>query len=338
MGARSISVAVASALLIASCGDTQNAASSDVGSSLPDVVNDTSSVVTPIAAPTRCSEPPFGEVPSSPPHAIAEVVAPWVDAHPELFAGMWWDGATEEFVFPTVSVDRATALITTELPADLSYRVELVGRSASDLESLQIRASELGLDGFQGSGRRVWDATVEINLAVLDQSSIDTVTEAFEANLDGICLTGADPDDVVPEGPQPTAGAGWRLLADQMGKGEPYTAQVALGGGEYDMLWSSLGLDGEQPTVDFDTEIVVQFGAVYSGSCPEIRLDDVVIDQASGSVTAEIVQLGGERICTSDANPRSYLVAIDRSALPQPPFTVSAYPDCSWCTTVQIAR
>lgn len=285
-----------------------------------------------------CDEPPFGDVPSLPPHATAELVAPWVDAHPELFAGMWWDGSTEEFVFPTVSVDRATSLIVSELPADLSYREELVERSASDLEALQIRATELDIDGFQGSGRRVWDATVEINLAVLDQSSIDAITEAFKADLDGICVTGADPGDVMPEGPQPTAGAGWRLLADQTGTGEPYTARVALDGAEYELLWTSLGLDGEQPVVDFDAEIVVHFGAVYSGSCPEIRLDDVIIDRASGSVVAKIVQLGGERICTSDAIPRSYLVAIDRSVLPTPPFTVSAYPDCSWCTTVQIAR
>jgi len=337
MGARLISVAVASVMVLAGCGDTQSAGSVDVPSSLPDIANDTGSVAAAPATPMVCDIPPFGDVPSSPPQAAAQVVAPWVDTHPELFSGMWWDGSTEEFVFPSVSVDRATALIVGELPVDLSYRVELVQRSASDLEALQIRAGELDNVGFQGSGRRVWDATVEINLAVLDQPSIDAIAEAFETDLDGICVTGADPSDVVPEGPQPTAGAGWRLLADQTGKGEPYTAQVAFSGAEYELLWTSLDLGGERPAVNFDVEIVVHFGAVYSGSCPEIRLDDVVIDQASGSVVAAIVQLGGERICTSDANPRSYLVAIDRSILPAPPFTVSAYPDCSWCSTVQVA-
>ena len=153
-------------------------------------------------------------------------------------------------------------------------------------------------------------------------------------NLDPTCATGVDSATDVP-GPQPTAGAGWRLLTNQR-RGEPYTAHVAVNAAEYEALWVSLAMEGEAPAVNFDSEIVVQFGAVYGSSCPEIRLDDVTIEPDRGSVSAEIVSFGDHDECTADANPRSYVVAVDRARLPAVPFRVSLQPGCWTCESVHV--
>jgi hypothetical protein len=218
------------------------------------------------------------------------------------------------------------------LPGDLAYRVEVVPHSASALEVLQQRAvtlNELGI--YAGSGHRVWDGLLEVDLPILDEPSLDAVREVFAGDLEAICVTGADPATVPPEGPQPTSGDGWRLLADQTQRGESYSVHVAVSPTEYESLWASLALDGEPPPVDFATEIVIHFGAVYGSSCPEIRLDDVNFDLDRSLVTAAVVLLGGNRACTADANSRAYVVAVEKARLPGVPFVVSLQPDCPYC-------
>ncbi|MEP7115281.1 MAG: hypothetical protein ABI862_18610 [Ilumatobacteraceae bacterium] len=91
-------------------------------------------------------------------------------------------------------------------------------------------------------------------------------------------------------------------MADQTQRGEAYSVDAAVNPTEYKSLWASLALGGHPPTVDFATEIVIHFGAVFSGSCPEIRLDGVNFDLDRLLVTAAVIQLGGNRECTADAN------------------------------------
>ena len=85
-------------------------------------------------------------------------------------------------------------------------------------------------------------------------------------------------------------------------------------------LWAEIGLAAPVPEVDFEEHVVIWFSAVVSGSCPEIRLDDVVVD---GSVVyPEIADLKRVLICTLDAVPHAYVVALDRSRLPSGPFVI----------------
>jgi hypothetical protein len=267
------------------------------------------------------------------------VVTPWADAHPDLFAGVWWDRAAGQFVFATIDAEQSPALIEQELPADLAYRVEVVPHSASELTLLQQRVASLAEMGIQaGSANRVWDGLLEIDVPILDQPTMDAVREVFAGDLDAICVTGADPATVPPDGPQPTSGDGWQLLADQTQRGAPFSVHVAVNTEEYESLWASLTLDGEPPPVDFATQIVIHFGAVYSGSCPEIRLDGVNFDLDRSLVTAAVVQLGGNRVCTADANSRAYVVAVDKSRLPGVPFVVSLQPDCTYCAHLDVTN
>ncbi len=265
------------------------------------------------------------------------IVSTVIDAHPELFAGSWWDGASGGYVFTTIDATQAAALLDQELPADVAYRLEIVARNASQLAATQDRASALAGHGLVVSAYpRVWDAIVEVDLAILDQPTVDAVREVFAGDLDAICVTGADPATLPPDGPQPTAGDGWRLLADQIGRGGAYSMHVAVDDAEYQSLWASLSLDGDRPPVDFADEIVIHFGASYGGNCPEIRLDGVDFDLARSMVTPDIVLLGGNRMCNADSNPHAYVVAVDKARLPPVPFTVGLDADCTSCVVADV--
>ena len=326
-------------MLVAACGDPASVRPNDEGAAAaPDPAAVESLPQTNSVAPSSdvqlCTDEAFiGSRGSAQPLESDTVeITQWVDAKPDLFAGVWWDGSLVQWVFASVDVEQSSVLIAQELRPDLAYRVEHVPRSASELTVLQQRVGTLAAQGIEASsGQRVWDALLEIDLPILDEPALDAVRQVFGDNLEAICVTGADPATVPPDGPQPTSGDGWRLVADQTHHGEAYSVNVALNAVEYESLWASLALDGTPPYVDFATEMVIDFGAVYSGSCPEIRLDDVRFDIDRSLVTAEIVQLGGNRACTADANPRAYLIAVDRARLPAIPFTVSLQGDCSYC-------
>ncbi|MBA2633165.1 MAG: hypothetical protein H0U86_09240 [Chloroflexi bacterium] len=68
--------------------------------------------------------------------------------------------------------------------------------------------------------------------------------------------------------------------------------------------------------------MVIWFGAVYGSSCPNLRLDDVVVDAERALVHAEIVLVDAPAACTGDANPHAYLVALDRARVPPGPFAI----------------
>ncbi len=129
------------------------------------------------------------------------------------------------------------------------------------------------------------------------------------------------------EGPQPSAGDGWRLLGDEL-VGQPYRTGIATNAEQYGRLWRRVGMTGTRPAVDFRSEIVVWFGAVYGSTCP-IRLDDVVVarDREPPLLHAVTVVPGGTGVCTDDARPHAYLVAIERDRLPRGPFAIQLGPE-----------
>jgi hypothetical protein len=88
--------------------------------------------------------------------------------------------------------------------------------------------------------------------------------------------------------------------------------------GDSATLWDPSGC-GPLPDVDFTTA-QDWFGAVYSGSCPHIRLDDVVVDGTL--VYPVIVSTEFAGYCTADANPHAYVVALQRDRLPAGQFEI----------------
>ena len=200
--------------------------------------------------------------------------------------------------------------------------VVAVDWTARQLRRLQMRVTAaLGtfLDSYAVDAATT-KGVVGITVGVLT----DEVRAEIEARFAGdpICLDGGDPADQPAPGPQPSGGDGWRLLVDRAGAGQPYRTGIASDELSLDALWATLELSEPLAEVDFETEVVIWFGAVYSGSCPEIRLDDVVVDEESATVHASIVQTDPGVACTADANPRAYVVSVDRSRLPAGPFVI----------------
>jgi hypothetical protein len=173
-----------------------------------------------------------------------------------------------------------------------------------------------------GGGVSVPHGRASVYVGVLDAPTLELFA-AFAGRP--VCFEGVDPADVIPDGPQPTAGDGWRLLGSER-SGEAYRTGVATDDDQYAALWATAGITGDRPAVDFGSEIVVWFGAVYGSSCP-IRMDDVVVDRKAALVHGTFVVPGANLACTDDANPEAYVVAIGRDRLPDGPFAVQLGPN-----------
>ena len=187
-----------------------------------------------------------------------------------------------------------------------------------DLEALQAALPARFEPGFvQTTGISVTQGVVTVGIGPLTAERIAIANEELAG--EPVCLEGIDPELVPEPGPQPQAGEHWRLLADEM-TGHAYRTMIATDQADFETLWREAGVTSPLPNVDFEREIVIWFGAVYGSSCPNLRMDDVVIDDRV--VYPEIVIVDAPMACTDDANPHAYVVAIERSALPSDGFVV----------------
>ncbi len=110
-----------------------------------------------------------------------------------------------------------------------------------------------------------------------------------------------------------TAGPGWELLAFTR-SGLTYGVAVAENAADTARMWSALHLDRAPPTVYYTTLVLMVLGHALSGWCPEFLFQGLAIepDRAYGEFTF----VHGHAGCTDDANPAAYLLAVERSALP----------------------
>ena len=140
-------------------------------------------------------------------------------------------------------------------------------------------------------------------------------------------------------------GAGWRLLAAGQVRGrEGYTVRAATSTEEWSDLWNALDTVNQRPEIALDTEIAVSFGHGIGSSCPEVRLDGVVIDREARLVFSETSDPLAPRACTADlAGAAYFVVALARESLPESPFTVRlgrericGAPDCAPAEEVEV--
>lgn len=250
-----------------------------------------------------------------------EMIRAWASGKPG-FEEIWIDREHLGWITVAFSVDAAArqAELEERFPDVGVVAVEVEWRKA-DLKEVQRRVmDEIGPLFPVSSGISVTQGVVTVAIGVLKKDRVAAIAERFAG--EPLCIEGADPADVPAEGPQAQAGDGWRLLADEQGVGEAYRTGIASDRASYERLWADVGLAAEPKAVDFETEVIIWFGAVYGSSCPRLRLDDVVVDQERALVHAEIVLVGAPMACTDDANPQAYLVALDRAKLPSGPFAI----------------
>ena len=253
---------------------------------------------------------------------VDEVMA-WAMEQPG-FVGIWIDRENNGWVSVSFSEGAAErqAELTAMFPEEGVVAVPVDWTEAS-LRELEVEISDqlAGVVPLLGTSVQVERGVVDIYIDVLTAENLAVIGSLIDTSR--ICVEGLEPENVVPPGPQPVSGDGWRLLVDAKGIGFPYMTGIAWDEESLTQLISTIiggeGLDADFE-VDFQEEIVVWFGAVYSGSCPTIRLDDLVVD---GNVLhAVIVDVDNALVCTADANPHTYLVALERAVLPGPPFYV----------------
>jgi hypothetical protein len=249
----------------------------------------------------------------------SDAIHKWARGKPG-FEGIWIDRERNGWVTVAFSQDAATrqAELDAEFPGVGVVAAE-VDWTSSELETLAEEVSREDEPAAMGVSARVNYGVVWINVGVLTQATI----AAFEARYEGdrVCLEGIDPSLLPAEGPQLPGGDTWRLLADQDEVGPPYRTGIAADAESYAALWAAIGLDGEPPAVDFQSDVVVWFGAVHGSSCPRLRLDNVAVDPERALLYPEITrfELGA---CTADAIGHAYVVAVPREILPHGPFTI----------------
>lgn len=273
----------------------------------------------PITAPP---EEAFGDSPIYVGNEMPEdEIGEWARTRPG-FEVLWIDRAHAGWVVVAFSSDvtaRQAELV--DAFPDAGVVAIQVDWKMADLERLQQRVSDAlrsRLDSFS-VGIDVMRGMVTVGLGVLSPERMEAVRSLF--GDEPVCVEGLDPSQAIPEAPQPISGDGWRLLANEA-TGDVYRTGIATDAASYQALWEQIGLAGERPPVDFDAEVVVWFGAVYGSSCPDIRLDDVVSDVDRRLLHGRIVRPSTQSVCTADANPRAYVVAVERSLLPPPPFGI----------------
>jgi hypothetical protein len=96
--------------------------------------------------------------------------------------------------------------------------------------------------------------------------------------------------------------------------GLTYGVAVADSAVDVERMWATIPFDIAPPTVDYGSHVLLVLGHAVSGSCPEIQFQGLTIepDRAYGEFTFVHSHDG----CTGDANPAAYLLAVERSALP----------------------
>ncbi len=247
-----------------------------------------------------------------------ERVRDWARTQPG-FEDIWLDRDHNGWISIGFSQDAAARQtdLESEFPGVGVVAVEVIATDA-ELRVLRDQVSDAlqGLTSW-GLSHSVSRGLVEASVPVLDEETLERLAPLADPRL---CVDGKDPSDAVRDGPQPTGGDHWRLLGTER-TGHPYRTGVATTPQQYAELWDEAGVSGEGPTVDFETEIVIWFGAVYGSGCP-IRLDDVVIDTDRQLVHGDFVLPGNPTACNSDANGEAYIVAIPRDRLPENPFAV----------------
>jgi hypothetical protein len=249
-----------------------------------------------------------------------EAVQSWANGRPG-FEELWIDRQHQGWITVGFSVDPEPlqAELEREFPGVGVVAVR-VDRTTAELDALQQRVSQHLRGHFDiVTYSQIDRGIVGVGLGVLSDDRLALLEDAFAG--EPICVEGADPADVPKPGPQGPAGDGWRLLADRL-EGDVYRTGIAWDDASLAELWRDIPLEVELPTVDFASEVVIWFGAVYGSSCPDLRLDAVTFDDPRKLIYADIVNLDALNACTSDARPHAYVVAVDRSRLPGPPFGI----------------
>jgi len=251
-----------------------------------------------------------------------EKVKAWAESQP-AYEGLWIDRDDHDG-WISLAFSRGAGARQEDLEGefpDVRTAAVPVERTRAELEALASRVGRelapfLAEYDWLSLGASVHKGVAHLKVGVLTEDLRSAIEEGFTG--EPLCVEGIDPASLPAPGPQPEGGDGWRLLAEGEGIRGRGRISLATDAASYAELW--VDWDSPVPEVDFQDYVVIRFVAIHSGSCPDIRLDDVTVDGAV--VFPELVNLTTEAVCTDDANYYPYVVALERSHLPPGRFMI----------------
>lgn len=219
--------------------------------------------------------------------------------------------------------------------ADLLERFPDVGVVAIPVEHTdkELRKLKRRVSRKVGDVLRSWVIGTDItsNVVELDANVVtDELVTLLESNFAGtpLCVNGPNPEDLPAPGAQPTEGDGWQLVGHLQSDGPSYRTGIATDQSQLEALWATAGMPGEVPELDFTDDVVLWFAEPHGSSCSNLRLDDVIVDDARSLVYPLIVMPDAPMMCTADlAGAYQYFVALERNRLPESPFMIQLGPD-----------
>jgi hypothetical protein len=253
---------------------------------------------------------------------LIEPIERWAGRQPG-YAGIWIDRQHHGWVSVAFTVDAELrqAELREAFPEDGVVAIP-VEWTEGELRAVQSRVTDFlrAHDIPGGSGGYISKGVTSIEMGVRRPEWVALAEQLFAGQP--VCISGLDPEDAPPDGPQQPSGNGWRLLGHAESAGPGYRTGIAYDADSYARLWTESEISDPQPEVDFMDDVVIWFSAVTGSSCPDLRLDDVIVDSERSLVYADIVNTGGDVACTSDIYPHSFVVTLARELLPTGGFSI----------------
>jgi hypothetical protein len=287
----------------------------------------------------RTPEPPRMGPDGPEPPDVNELVA-YGNRHRDVFGGLYIDPPGGQSV---------VMLFT----RDLEIHHEAVNQIVPGTRTRQVAHTEAALialiesfdfEALQAQGAEMVGASVDVigNRVELELKTNDPTLElSLELTHGGMLDVTVYP--VPGEWANVESGDGWRLVEVVQAHGnEAYNVRAGTDDAGWADLWAAIGGGGERPAVDLGTEVVVSFAHGMGSSCPELRLDDVVI--GDGVVFSRTSDPLSPRACTADlVAAEVFVVALARDALPAGGFTLQLSPeggpgcvDCGFTPVVEV--
>lgn len=276
--------------------------------------------------------------PDAPSDELGQVVQAYGDEHPDEFAGVYYDQEnggrlvarfTRHLDLHQQALDallgspgRVVVLGAVFTQATLQGIVDSVVGNYRQLAAQGIDLMEAGVDVIHNN--------IEIS-AKSDDPGAERTLEAY--GPPGVIVVHLYPAD--KPWTQPTEGPGWRLLG-AFDTDLPYTVAIAVDRAQLATEWERYRLPGDPPAWDPSRQVVIILSDGIGSSCPDLRLDAVVMDADARLVHGEFSDPYSPRVCTADlAGGKTFVVAVARDVLPPSPFTLRLHaepigcePDC----------
>ena len=266
------------------------------------------------------------------------MVQAYGDAHPDEFAGVYFDRENG---------GRLVARFTGHLDVHQHALDALLGSPGRVVVQSAV-FTEATLRGIVESvvayHQQLTEQGIDLIFAGVDVIRNNVEVEAKSDNPEAECMLQAygPPGAIVvhlypADKPwtQPTEGPGWRLLG-AFDTDLPYTVAIVVDCPGLVTEWERYQLPGDPPPWDPSREVVIILSDGIGSSCPELRLDAVVMDADGRLVHGEFSDPYTPRACTADlAGGKTFVVAVARELLPPSPFTLRLHaepigcePDC----------